>query len=125
MVAHALGQAEQFTRIARIRLHQYQQLDSSHDDSIPDDAAVSIPTEPVLPPEPRAQHLAMMVKQAFEGVISSEELPRPRSQTGSLQEHQLRGTDTNDLVEAESNTSTLRNAARKLLHYVPLKHTVS
>ena len=123
------GQAEQFTRIARIRLHQYQQLNSAQDDSTPDGANMSNLTEFELPPDPHAQHLAMMVRQAFESVISSEELPRPRSQTGSLQEHQLRGTDTNDLVTAEPNISMSRNAARKLLkinlHYAPLNHAVN
>ena len=62
--------------------------------------------------EPHAQHLNMMVKQAFESIISSEELPRPRSQTGSLEEHHLRGTEPQD---SDLIKPAIDKVSRKLL----------
>lgn len=101
------GQAEQWNRIARVKLHQYQQLNKAQDAS-----STEVQPSAVTDAEPHAQHLNMMVKQAFESIISSEELPRPRSHTGSLEEHHLRGTEPED---SDIIKPAIDKVSRKLL----------
>lgn len=105
------GQAEQWNRVARIKLHEYQHLSNTPEEGNFQDVATL--AEPEQPHEPHAQHLAMMIKQAFESVISSEELPKLKSQTGSLKEFQLGKRDEHSTVPVVQDIP--QSIARKLL----------
>lgn len=90
------GQAEQWRRIARIRLHQSQQdyeagasseLEKPHLNS-------QEPGAEVAHAEPLSKHAAAKIRQAFEHIISSEELPRKPRTTGSLTDHLITDSDS-------------------------------
>ncbi|DBB12052.1 hypothetical protein WJX82_005280 [Trebouxia sp. C0006] len=82
------GQAEQWRRIARIRFHQIQEEKAASTVNALEQAhAQSDPQAEAAPEEPLSKHAAAKIRQAFEHIISSEELPRQPRIIGSLTDH--------------------------------------
>ena len=82
------GQAEQWRRIARIRLHQVQEEKAASTvDALEQAHAQSDPQAETAPEELLSKHAAAKIRQAFEHIISSEELPRQPRIIGSLTDH--------------------------------------
>lgn len=83
------GQAEQWQRIARIRLHQARQDSvAAVDKALEQSKQQVVQSESELEPEvPLSKHAAAKVRQVFESIISSEELPRQTGSVGSLSDH--------------------------------------
>lgn len=96
MVAVYAGQEEQWRRIARIRLHQiHKEKTGSVNEGLLQASKQAV--EPGLeepPAEPQSKHVAARIKQVFESIISSEELPRQPGSLGSLSDH-LNNTSRN------------------------------
>ncbi len=95
LMAHA-GQAEQWRRIARIRLHQTRQENEAGSGKSLEQStqqAVQTEAEPALE-EPLSKHAAAKIRKVFENIISNEELPRQPGTIGSLSEHLSSATKT-------------------------------
>lgn len=83
------GQEEQWRRIATIRMHQIrkEKLGNSQEELT---QTSKQPVEADLeerPGEPYSQQLAFKIRDVFERIISSEELPRQPGSLGSLTDH--------------------------------------
>ena len=83
------GQEEQWRRIARIRMHQIRKEKAGAT------GQALVQAEPQLveagaaddPAGPQTKHVAARIKQVFENIISSEELPRQPGSLGSFSDH--------------------------------------
>lgn len=98
------GQAEQWQRIARIRLHQVQQQQEALNK--PPEQANQQATETKFAEDsddPTVRHAAAKARQVFENIISSEELPRHPKSIGSLSEHLSNTGKDSKLARLEGN----------------------